>query len=80
MVHIYEGHLGSLYWTEEYEEPEYCEQCGDSDWYKGAVSSKSALYKLFDGEIDVNGSGGWDSKYFEEFANGIPWEATNEPD
>lgn len=75
MIYIYIGHLGSLYYTDyklDYDSL-YCEQCGDSDQFVGTATCKEDVYKLFEGEININGSGGWEQDYFENFINSIPF-------
>ena len=44
-LHAYESHLTGVYFTEEYDETclETCEQCGDSDWYVGEISSEDDI-------------------------------------
>lgn len=74
IVYIYEGHMGNLYYTKEMQEDTYCEQCGDFDWLKGIAQCKEDVYKLFDGEINIHGSGGWDKEYFDEFVDDIKFE------
>lgn len=71
MIYIYESHMGGLYSTNEIQKDTYCDQCGDSDWLKGTAECKEDVYKLFKGEIDIDGLGGWDKEYFDEFVNSI---------
>ena len=78
MFYIYEGHTGSLYYTTEPKANTYCQQCGDSDWLKGTVRRKEDVYKLFDGEIAIDGSVGWDKEYFDEFVDSIPFDERKE--
>lgn len=44
--YLYESHLGGIYLLDEYEEPEYCEICGDSDRYLGEVEDMEELAVL----------------------------------
>lgn len=39
MLHLYENHLGGWYTLDRYEEPDYCETCGEFDVYVGAFQS-----------------------------------------
>lgn len=53
-MHVYENHLGGYYTTEHrltYEE-EYCEQCGDSDWYLGQVANEKEAERLYNEHIN----------------------------
>lgn len=68
-MYIYQGHLGSLYATEyelDYDEL-YCEQCGDSDWLIGEADVAKQAWSLLKDETDIDGSGGWDYEYVQEF-------------
>lgn len=68
-MYVYQGHLGTLY-TSEYElnyDDLYCEECGDYDWYIGYATTKQEAWNLFAGDIDINGSGGWNYNYIKEF-------------
>ena len=70
-MYIYEGHLGGLYATEyplDYDDL-YCEECGDSDWLIGYANNKKEAWKLFEGKLDINGSGGWNYEYVKNFIN-----------
>ena len=71
MPYIYEGHMGSLYVTDEYQEYEvlYCEQCGDSDSLLGHANNKKEAWELLKSETDINGSGGWGYDYIQELIN-----------
>ena len=74
-MYIYEGHLGSLYTSDEYLDYDdlYCEQCGDSDWLIGYAATRAEAWELLKDDIDINGSGGWDYDYVKEFIN-VNWE------
>lgn len=42
-MHIYEGHLGSLYTSDcvlDHKDT-YCETCGDSDWWIGHAETRA---------------------------------------
>ena len=74
-MYIYEGHMGSLFATDEllsYEEC-YCETCGDSDWFIGEADTRKEAWELLKDEIDINGSGGWNFEYVANFINSN-WE------
>ena len=74
-MYIYESHLGNLY-TSIYEldyDELYCEQCGDSDWLIGYATTKEEAWDLLKRDVDINGSGGWDYDYVQNFIN-INWE------
>ena len=48
MKYLYENHLGGWYVLDHYEEPEYCEQCGDCDRYLGSFEdNKEIAIELF---------------------------------
>ena len=66
---IYEGHKGGLFVTEEplsYEEC-YCETCGDSDWMIGEADTREEAWNLLKDDTDINGSGGWNYEYVQNF-------------
>lgn len=70
-IYIYEGHMGSLYTSDEpldYEQT-YCETCGDSDWLIGYANTREEAWELLKDDTDINGSGGWDYEYVQEFLN-----------
>ena len=70
-MYIYEGHTGCLFTSEDeldYDQ-RYCEQCGDSDWEIGYATTRAEAWKLLEDETDINGSGGWDYDYVQEFIN-----------
>ena len=70
-MYIYEGHMGSLYTSNRklsYEE-RHCEQCGDSDWLIGYANTREEAWELLKDEVDIDGSGGWDYEYIQEFLN-----------
>lgn len=61
--------MGNLYTSDEpldYEET-YCETCGDSDWLVGDADTREEAWELLKKDTDVNGSGGWDYEYVQEF-------------
>lgn len=48
MNYLYENHLGGWYALDHYEEPEYCEECGDCDRYLGTFENdKDIAIELF---------------------------------
>ncbi|NLE04998.1 MAG: hypothetical protein GX638_09375 [Crenarchaeota archaeon] len=65
--------MGGLYAEDELLDYEalYCETCGDSDCLVGYVENREEAWKLFEGEIDINGSGGWDYDYMKDFINSL---------
>ena len=70
-MYIYEGHMGSLY-TSNHElsyKDLYCEQCCDSDWYIGYATTRAEAWELLKDKTDIDGSGGWDYDYVQEFIN-----------
>ena len=74
-MYIYESHMGGLYTSDEpldYEDL-YCEECGDSDWLIGYAETREDAWNLFADETDIDGSGGWDYDYVQNFIN-INWE------
>ena len=70
-MYIYESHMGGLYTSEEpldYEDL-YCEECGDSDQLIGYAETKEDAWNLFKDDTHIDGSGGWDYDYIQEFIN-----------
>lgn len=70
-MYIYEGHMGSLYASEEqldYSDT-YCEVCGDSDWLIGYAETRAEAWELLKDSTDIDDSGGWDYNYVQEFIN-----------
>lgn len=68
-MYIYEGHMGGLYVSNEpldYEQI-YCETCGDRDLLIGYVSNREEAWNLLKDDTNINGSGGWDYEYIQEF-------------
>ena len=45
MKFLYENHLGGWYVLDHYEEPEYCEQCGDCDRWLGSFENDKEIAK-----------------------------------
>ena len=74
-MYIYESHLGGLYTSNEYLDYDdlYCEQCGDSDWLIGCATIRAEAWKLLKDDTDMNGSGGWDYNYVQEFIK-VNWD------
>ena len=68
-MYIYENHLGGLYTDEDYLDYEdlYCEECGDSDWCIGQAETKEEAWELLKDETDINGSGGFEYEYVQNF-------------
>lgn len=68
-MYIYQGHLGSLYISDEYLDYDalYCEQCGDSDWLIGYATTRAEAWDLLKDDTNINGSGGWDYDYVQKF-------------
>lgn len=74
-MYIYESHLGGLYTSNEYLDYDdlYCEQCGDSDWLIGRATTRAEAWELLKDDTDINGSGGWDYNYVQEFIK-VNWD------
>lgn len=73
-MYIYESHIGSLFVSDEildYEQT-YCETCGDSDFLLGYAETREEAWNLLKNDTDINGSGGWDYEYVQEFLKN--WE------
>ena len=71
-MYIYESHMGGLYTLDEpldYEDL-YCEECGDSDSLLGYAEIREDVWNLLKDDTDIDGSGGWDYNYVQEFING----------
>lgn len=73
-MYIYESHMGGLYVSDEQLDYEYlyCEQCGDSDWLIGYAETREDAWNLLKDETNIDGSGGWDYEYVQEFLKN--WE------
>ena len=70
-MYIYEGHMGCLYisyFPLGYDEL-HCEECGDSDWLIGQAETREEALGLLKDYTDINGSGGWDYDYVQDFIN-----------
>ena len=70
-MYIYEGHMGSLYTSDsvlDYKDT-YCETCGDSDWLIGHANKREEAWSLLKDDTDIDGSGGLDYNYVQEFIN-----------
>lgn len=68
-MYIYQSHMGALYLSDtelDYEDL-YCETCGDSDWLIGQADTKEKAWELLKENTDIDGSGGWDYNYVQEF-------------
>ena len=68
-MYIYESHMGGLYVSDDvldYEQT-YCETCGDSDFLLGYAETKEEAWELLKDNTDINGSGGWNYEYVQEF-------------
>lgn len=68
-MYIYESHMGSLFVSDDildYEQT-YCETCGDSDFLLGYVETREEAWNLLKDNTNINGSGGWDYDYVQEF-------------
>lgn len=73
-MYIYESHMGSLFVSDDildYEQT-YCETCGDSDWLIGYAENREEAWNLLKDDTNINGSGGWDYEYVQEFLEN--WE------
>lgn len=68
-MYIYQSHMGGLY-TSDYEldwDDLYCEECGDSDTLIGFANTRKEAWKILKDDTDINGSGGWDYNYIQDF-------------
>ncbi|MFR0074462.1 MAG: hypothetical protein ACLRVD_08895 [Blautia caecimuris] len=73
-MYIYESHMGSLFVSDDildYEQT-YCETCGDSDFFIGYAETREEAWNLLKDDTNINGSGGWDYDYVQEFLKN--WE------
>ena len=73
-MYIYESHMGGLYVSDDvldYEQT-YCETCGDSDFLLGYAETKEEAWNLLKDDTNINGSGGWNYDYVQEFLKN--WE------
>ena len=71
---IYESHMGGLYTSSEELDWDrlYCETCGEYDWLIGEADTKEEAWELLKDDTDINGSGGWDYNYIQNFLKN--WE------
>ena len=73
-MYIYESHMGGLFVSDEildYKQT-YCETCGDSDFLLGYAKTREDAWNLLKDDTDINGSGGWNYDYVQEFLKN--WE------
>lgn len=73
-MYIYESHMGCLFVSDEildYKQT-YCETCGDSDYLLGYAETREEAWNLLKDDTNINGSGGWDYEYVQEFLKN--WE------
>ena len=65
MSYLYQGHMGGLYTSDYYIDPDelYCESCGDSDWLLGTYETINDFWNLIEDECDIDGNGGWSLQY-----------------
>lgn len=69
-MYIYENHLGNGLYVSDFElshEELYCKQCGDSDGLVGEANAREEAWELLKDDTDIDGSGGWDYEYVQEF-------------
>ena len=68
-MYIYENHMGGVYSSNELLDEEflYCETCGDYDWLIGEADTREEAWELLKNDTSINGSGGWDYDYIQEF-------------
>lgn len=73
-MYIYESHMGGLFVTDEELDFDqtYCETCGDSDYLLGYAETREEAWNLLKDDTNINGSGGWDYEYVQEFLKN--WE------
>lgn len=73
--YIYESHLSGFFVSNKkltYDEL-YCEECGDRDWLLCEATKPQDIWDALESEIDIDGSGGYDKEYVENFIKGIEW-------
>ena len=68
-MYIYENHMGGVYSSNELLDEEflYCETGGDYDWLIGEADTREEAWELLKNDTSINGSGGWDYDYIQEF-------------
>ena len=73
-MYIYQSHMGGLFVTDEELDFDqtYCEICGDSDFLIGYAETREEAWNLLKDDTDIDGSGGWDYEYVQEFLKN--WE------
>lgn len=73
-MYIYQSHMVGLFLSDDvldYEQT-YCETCGDSDYLLGYAETREEAWNLLKDDTNINGSGGWDYEYVQEFLKN--WE------
>lgn len=73
-MYIYQSHMGGLFVSGDildYEQT-YCEECGDSDFLIGYAETREEAWNFLKDDTDINGSGGLDYEYVQEFLKN--WE------
>lgn len=73
--YIYKNHAGGLFY-ENKKLPEYmlyCSMCKDKDILLVVAEKPQDIYKALEGDIDIDGSGGYEKEYVDEFINSIKW-------
>ena len=68
-MYIYESHIGFLYTSDDklsYDQ-RHCETCSDTDWEIGYAETRAKAWELLEDYTDVDGSGGYDYNYVQEF-------------
>ena len=66
--------MGSLFVSDDildYEQT-YCETCEDSDFLLGYAETREEAWNLLKDDTNINGSGGWNYDYVQEFLKN--WE------
>lgn len=72
-MYIYQSHMGGLFVSDDildYEQT-YCETCGDSDFLLGYAETREEAWNLLGDDTDINGFGGWDYEYVQEFLKNL---------
>lgn len=73
-MYIYQSHMGGLYTFDDELDYEYtyCEICRDSDWLIGYAETREEAWDLLKDDTNIDGSGGWDYEYIQDFLRN--WE------
>lgn len=73
-MYVYESHMGNLFVSDDISDYEqtYFETYGDYDCLIGYAETREEAWNLLKDDTDIDGSGGWNYDYIQEFLEN--WE------